>query len=400
MNSNNIVIPDYDGYKVILHKNNDTIYIKMVNILTHECYKKTFERNDFDDFDDNNTSLKPIYSFIDLPIKMNDYFILLKKSFMKENNYIVTIDERYNNDIYLDFKTESFMDFVISDLPGRHNIPNISLPDKEIDISSLLNICNNSKLDEESDSDEEDNISTLVEPSRVTVRKVAVAVGASPKDELLSLILFQNMLMKIINTINSHYGTTYSINDIEKCKRNKDEFNQHKCIRSRSRSRFETKPKPKYENIIGEKYRLYIRFKDTSLSITSNTITNSFYIVVNTPELHENYIYEYYNDKLAYASTELISSIFDIPEKLFDDTYQNMSFDEKNKYIQSFISKPNISFHRRKEYIKNDILKIFNTNKYKYNARIFGGRDGDVLNMDYEQDDGISTYQYFIVPMK
>jgi hypothetical protein len=347
---NNRFISKFNEYKIVLNKNKDESFdIKIVNLSTNSCFKKIyFNYNKNDNFRRN-------YNDICL-------FNILKKCFMKEEEFNIKIKEK---ETYIGLNIKALIDkwykFVL-----YIEIPKIS--DYEINISSS--------------------------------------------------IILQNMLICVINNINTHFGTTYSINDIEKCKKNKDDFNI-KCVKKEEI--------PKYENIIGEKYRLYIRFNNESYQretlrkdvTNNNIITNSFYIVVNNElfdnDLHSNYVYTYYVNNLKYESYDVVGKLLPISQNIFNKATANMNLDEKDEFIKSFMNyefiksftdnveiadpyyTPEYSEEIHQSVIKNKILQIFNTNKYKYNGVIFGGMNCDVLKMDYKYDDSI--FKYFIVPI-
>lgn len=115
---NNCLIPNFDGFQVTLNKSADSIYFRIVNSVTYQCYEKSITQIDL-----RNGNVNTIQKA----------FVLYKKSFMKENHYNLVIEVKEGT-LSLIFKAifdECF------ELSSKIDIPEI-VSANEIDVSSAL----------------------------------------------------------------------------------------------------------------------------------------------------------------------------------------------------------------------------------------------------------------------
>lgn len=115
---NNCLIPNFDGFQVTLNKSADSIYFRIVNSVTYQCYEKSITQIDL-----RNSNVNTIQKA----------FVLYKKSFMKENHYnlVIEVKEGILSLIFKAIFDECF------ELSSIIYIPEIVSVD-EIDVSSAL----------------------------------------------------------------------------------------------------------------------------------------------------------------------------------------------------------------------------------------------------------------------
>ncbi len=115
---NNCLIPNFDGFQITLNKSSDSIYFRILNSVTYQCYETSISQSDLRNGNVNN---------------IQKAFVLYKKSFMKEKDYNVVMEVKEGN-ITLLF-TALFDECF--ELSSKITIPEIVSSD-EMDVSSAL----------------------------------------------------------------------------------------------------------------------------------------------------------------------------------------------------------------------------------------------------------------------
>ncbi len=115
---NNCLIPNFDGFQITLNKSSDSIYFRILNSVTYQCYETSISQSDLRNGNVNN---------------IQKAFVLYKKSFMKEDHYNVVMEVKEGN-ITLLF-TALFDECF--ELSSKITIPEIVSSD-EMDVSSAL----------------------------------------------------------------------------------------------------------------------------------------------------------------------------------------------------------------------------------------------------------------------
>lgn len=115
---NNCLIPNFNGFQITLNKSSDSIYFRILNSVTYQCYETSISQSDLRNGNVNN---------------IQKAFVLYKKSFMKEKDYNVVMEVKEGN-ITLLF-TALFDECF--ELSSKITIPEIVSSD-EMDVSSAL----------------------------------------------------------------------------------------------------------------------------------------------------------------------------------------------------------------------------------------------------------------------